>query len=62
MSSNSKAANIKSSVAEPKLREEDGWIFRERPGMPVQCIHRAEEVQADDMTQPNEVRHNYPSA
>jgi hypothetical protein len=44
------------------LREEDGWIFRERPGLPIECVRRAAEGQIVEMTPPNQTRHSYPSA
>ena len=56
---NAKAASIGENA---KFHEEDGWIFRERPGVPVECLHRADEERGIPMTPPNQIRHNYPSA
>jgi len=51
-----------SSADQPaKLHVEDGWVFRERPGSPVECVRRADNGETDSMTQPNQVRHDYPS-
>lgn len=49
--------------AAPELVEEDGWLFRERPGVPVEIVRRAADKRgADTMTPPNQIRHDYPSA
>ena len=45
----------------PDLLEEDGWIFRERPGVPVECVGRAEDERIGDMTQPNQIRTTTPA-
>ena len=64
MSINSKTENTQaaSKAGDTKFHEEDGWIFRERPGIPVECIRRTGEERAAPMTPPNQIRHNYPSA
>jgi hypothetical protein len=64
MSNDSKAEKSKPAFINPgsELWEEDGWLFRERPGVPVEIVRRAAEKPAGDMTPPNQNRHNYPSA
>ncbi len=64
MSNNSKTEKAKAASIgnDAKFHEEDGWIFRERPGVPVECLHRAGEERIAPMTPPNQIRHNYPSA
>ncbi len=41
---------------EIKFINEDGWVFREQPGKSVECVQRSETP-----SQPNLVRHDYPS-
>lgn len=60
MSVKSEKAKAASSISQEDLREEDGWLFRERPGIPVECVGRAKAQ--IEMTPPNQIRHNYPSA
>jgi hypothetical protein len=47
--------------AAPELLEEDGWLFRERPGNPVECVRRASEEMRGDPSPLYHPRHNYPS-
>ncbi len=56
------AMNRDTMVPDDHLLEEDGWIFRERPGVPVECVRRSRDASLAGMTQPNQIRHNYPSA
>jgi len=44
-----------------KLFAEDGWIFSQQPGKGVECLRRYDESMLSMLSQPNEVRHNYPS-
>jgi len=62
ISSKTDKAEAASISANAKFHEEDGWIFRERPGVPVECLHRAGQGRIVEMTPPNQIRHNYPSA
>jgi len=62
MSIRTEKTKTASSAANEDLREEDGWLFRERPGIPVECVGRATKPQGAEMTPPNQIRHNYPSA
>jgi hypothetical protein len=44
-----------------KLFAEDGGIFSQQPGKGVECLRRYDESMLGMLSQPNEVRHNYPS-
>jgi hypothetical protein len=46
----------------PDLLEEDGWLFRERPGIPVECVGRAPAELRGDSGPLYHPRHSYPSA
>ncbi len=43
------------------LLEEDGWLFRERPGIPVECVRRAPESLRGEPGPQYTPRRNYPS-
>jgi hypothetical protein len=44
-----------------KLYEEDGWVFRVKPGVPIECRRDGDDTQPE-VSPPNHARHNYPSA
>ena len=50
------------ALGDASLLEEDGWIFRERPGLPVECFRIAPAGPNADLAPPNQIRHDYPSA
>jgi hypothetical protein len=43
------------------LLEEDGWLFRERPGIPVECVRRAPDNLRAETIPLYHPRHHYPS-
>ena len=46
---------------EVKLIAEDGWVFIERPGKGIECVRRFDAAELEVSSQPNLVRHRYPS-
>jgi hypothetical protein len=60
MSIDPKIEKPKGLSAGTNLREEDGWIFRERPGLPIECVRRPAEGQIVEMKAPSLARHSYP--
>jgi hypothetical protein len=52
---------LASSEIASDLLEEDGWLFRERPGIPVECVRRAPADLRGDSSPLYHPRHDYPS-
>jgi hypothetical protein len=59
--SKTEKTKVASIVTSSDLLEEDGWIFRERPGVPVECVGRAVEGPSADAKPLYHSRNNYPS-
>jgi hypothetical protein len=59
MSIDPKIEKLKVVSAGTSLREEDGWIFRERAGLPIECVRRPAEGQIAEMAAPSPARHSY---
>jgi hypothetical protein len=49
-----KAASFASNA---EYLEEDGWIFRVRPGIPVECVRRVAEVRFGETVPAEQVQH-----
>jgi hypothetical protein len=62
MSTKSKTEKTKlPSASVSDLVEEDGWLFRERPGIPVECVRRATGDLQGEPRPLYQSRQNYPN-
>ena len=63
MTAKSKTEKAKLASIDPAsdLLEEDGWLFRERPGIPVECVRRAPMDVRGESSPLYTPRQNYPN-